>query len=171
MTLEERMGAFTVQGISFPIEIAGFTRGEIIDNEVRTKGLGTTIAYGQPPFGKATIFVYDKGLRDISDGPDGQVREEFDIATQDVFSRAQIPGGPAIELVSRYGTGTPLTRREFLCAEFVQHSPNGQMRSFLYVTGAKVNFVKIRVTLATDDPRDPSARNFANAVAKVLWNA
>jgi hypothetical protein len=57
------------------------------------------------------------------------------------------------------GTCVP-TKRKFLL---------GSRRTFLYVTGAANRFVKIRVTLRTNDAKDPAARNFADTVAGALW--
>jgi hypothetical protein len=82
--------------------------------------------------------------------------------------RGRLPG-KKIALVDRYGTGSPERGREFLCYEFVLSDELGSRRTFLYVTGAASRFVKIRVTLRTNDAKDPAARNFADAVAGRLW--
>jgi hypothetical protein len=38
------------------------------------------------------------------------------------------------------------------------------------MTAAKGQFVKLRVTLQTNDATDPTARNFADAFASRLWH-
>jgi hypothetical protein len=74
-----------------------------------------------------------------------------------------------VKLVDRYGTGTPERGQEFLCAEFILTEVRDLRRSFLYLTGAGEKFLKIRVTLMTNDATSPEARNFADAVASGLW--
>jgi hypothetical protein len=93
---------------------------------------------------------------------------EFNQATHDVLSVGR-PAAGSVELASRYGTGAPERGKEFLCAEFMLRDDLGSRRTFLYVTGAAHKFLKIRVTLRTNDAADPTARNFADAVASSLW--
>jgi hypothetical protein len=139
MIIEGPSGEITVRGIKFPERIATFERvGQVTNNEIGAKGLGFTIAYGRTSLGKATIFVYDKGIPDIPDGPDGLlVLREFNLATEDVFNSPRLLSDRSFELVGRYGTGAPERGREFLCAEFLEHTQKGTARSFLYLTGAK----------------------------------
>jgi hypothetical protein len=147
---------------------AGFTRGKTINYERGHPGLGHSVAY-RGDQGEATIYIYTKGQSNIPDGPRSEtVMLEFNEATSEVLSLAQSAGG-RIELVERYGTGSPERGEEFLCAEFNLTDNYGSRRTFLYLTGATGNFVKIRVTLRTNEPTDPTARNFADAVAGGLW--
>lgn len=99
--------------------------------------------------------------------PAPQVREEFAQAIVEVTSVA----GGGIELIGAYGTGTPERGMEFLCAEFRLLDTPRARRTFLYLTGADGRFVKLRVTLRTDDETDATARNFADAVAMGLWRS
>ena len=150
-------------GLMLSAEYAGYTRGKILDNERTHPGLGITMAYHGGERGEATIYIYNLGQKNIPDGPTSNVvRAEFDKTTREVFEAGQVAGN-RIELVSRYGTG------EFLCSEFIITEDHGSHRSFLYVTGANENFVKIRITLRTNDETDATARNFADAVASGLW--
>jgi hypothetical protein len=73
------------------------------------------------------------------------------------------------ELVNRYGTGSPDRGEEFLCPEFLLMDHLGTRRTFLYLTGARRNFVKIRVTLGANDAADARARHLADAVTERLW--
>jgi hypothetical protein len=157
-----------VAGILLDAAYLGFTRGKIIDNELAQPGYGYTIAYHGGPQGEATIYIYDKGYDDIPDGPVSEVvLTEFDQATQEALSLQ--PAGRSLELVDRYGTGSPERGREFLCAVFVVRDGLEPRRSYLYLTGANGNFVKIRITLHTNDAADPTARIFADSVATRLW--
>src|SRR6516164_2175872 len=134
-----------VGGITLDSAYAGFNRGKVTENEKANPGLGFTVAY-HGDMGDATIYVYDKNRSEIPDDPISQaVIEEFDHATLDVHSVGRLRG-KKIELVDRYGTGSPERGVEFLCAEFVLNDESGSKRTFLYVTGAANRFVKIRVT-------------------------
>ena len=148
---------------------AGFERGKITNNEPQNPDLGYSTAYHGRHLGEATIYVYDLGQEDIPDGPTSRtILDEFNRATNDVLA---LPiNGRRVELIDRYGTGAPDRGKEFLCAEFVLEDEVGRRRSFLYLTGADRHFVKIRVTLRSNDPADPTAREFADAVAFHLWD-
>lgn len=168
MTEEERESVL-VGGIAWETGYAGFSRGKLTDNERDSPGLGYTIAYHGGHKGEATVFIYTKGQRDIPDGPISEtVMGEFNQATHEIIQFGQL-GDKRLELVSRYGTGSPDRGKEFLCAEFILTDGLGSRRTFLYVTGCAKNFVKIRITLHTNDAADPTARNFVDIVASRLW--
>lgn len=170
MSEETGQARASIFGISLPPKIGVFERGKVTNNEVTHSGLGYSVAYSSASSGEATVYIYDKGLLDIPEGPmEPVIRREFDQATQDVLNWAQSREDQTTELLSRYGTGSPNTRREFLCSEFLSDIRGNTVRTFLCVTGAEGKFVKLRVTLTTDDPRDPTARNFADALAVILW--
>jgi hypothetical protein len=97
------------------------------------------------------------------------VQEEFDRATQDVVDLHGSRPCTRLQLVGRYGVGAPDTGPTFLCAEFVLSDFNGSRRTFVYLTAASEKFVKVRITLRTNDVTDPTARNFADALASQLW--
>jgi len=118
--------------------------------------------------GRSHDLRLQQGQCDIPDGPISEtVMAEFNQATREILSFGQ-SAGRTIELVSRYGTGSPERGKELLCAEFILSDDSGSRRTFVYLTGAAGNFVKIRVTLRTNDATDPTARNFADAVASRL---
>jgi hypothetical protein len=166
MEQSEMTDEFVVGRVKLRKEYAGFHYGGMINNETEHPGLGFTFMYRGGEKGEATIFTYGSGAPAVPDGPMSPVvMEEFRRATDDVVAVE----GRAVELVDRYGTGTPDRGREFLCAEFVVTDKNGARRSFLYLTGAFGQFFKIRVSLKTNDPADATARNFADAVAAGLW--
>jgi len=168
MTDHARGERISVGGVALDSAYAGFARGKVTENEKTHPGYGYTVAY-HSDMGEATVYVYSKSQSEIPDGPTSPVvMEEFNQATQEILSLRQLTG-EEIDLVDRYGTGSPERGREFLCAEFVLSAESGSRRTFLYVTGAANLFVKIRATLHTDDERDPTARNFADAVASQLW--
>lgn len=155
-----------VNGIELLRIYAGFEQGAITNNETNHTGLGYSVAYHGREKGEATIYIYGKTLTDIPDGPASPpTREEYEQAIAEVASIA----GRAIELIGTYVTGSPERGMEFLCAEFRLSDTKGTRRTFLYLTAAGGRFVKLRVTLRTDDETDATARNFADAVAIGLW--
>jgi hypothetical protein len=156
-----------IDGLILPVYCAGFEVGSVIDNELGNPGLGHTIAYHGGALGESAVYVYDRGLIDIPENPMSEiVRHEFAIAIQDVLS-AQTPD-KRVTLIERYGTGSPDRGLEFLCAEFILTDEAGERRTLLYVTGAQSRFVKVRITLRTNDATDPTARNFVDALAATL---
>jgi len=169
MTSHARGESISVGGVALESAYAGFSRGNVTDNEKENPGYGYTVAYHGGNRGEATVYVYNKNQRKIPDGPTSEVvKAEFDRATDEVLSLGAL-GGREIELVSRFWTVSAERGEEFLCADFVVSDSLGPRRTFVFMTGAGGNFVKIRVTLRTNDPTDPTARNFADAVASRLW--
>jgi hypothetical protein len=68
-----------VGGIRLGMHYSGFVRGKVTDNESKNPGLGVTVAYHGGDQGESTIFIYDKGLSQIPNGPTSQlVRQEFE---------------------------------------------------------------------------------------------
>jgi len=74
--------------------------------------------------------------------------------------------------VSSCGYGSPVLLLN-VCARTFQsweiYHVNASRRTFLYVTGAANRFVKVRVTLHTNDVRHPAARDFVDAIGSQLW--
>lgn len=158
-----------ISGVKFETSIGPFELGNVINNESRGPGLGRTIAYHGGSYGEATVYVYDLQLTDIPDrSMSAIVRTEFDRATHDVFRVAQHTGSEA-KLLKRYGTGSPDRGHEFLCAEFQLIKDGISKRSFLYLTAANNNFVKIRISLPDKKYASKIARSFADQVASSLW--
>jgi hypothetical protein len=95
-----------VGGLRLSAEYAGFSRGNVMNNEREFPGQGFTVPYHGGANRKATIFIYDKGLRDIPDDPLSElVRQEFDQAWHEVV--ALYSPHKRVELVIRYCTRLP----------------------------------------------------------------
>lgn len=156
---------------SIPLEAdyAGFARGSVINNETTKPGLGFTVRY-HSSLGEATIYIYNKNIAEIPDGPMSEVvLNEFNLAIREVLLLGESKR-EEVNLIDRYGTGSPHRGREFLCAEFVITDPSGPRQSFLYITGVAGHFLKIRITLQPNHERNLTAREFADAVAGQLWS-
>ena len=108
-----------IRGGKLCAEYVGFIRGSVTDNGPIDPGLGFSITYRAGSRGESTVYLYDKGINGIPDGPMSQlVRQEFDRATKEVLYIGRQRPDTLIELVDRYGTGAPERGPEFLCAEF-----------------------------------------------------
>lgn len=59
-------------GLSLPYGIGWFHYDSIIDNERTNAGLGKSIAYSAPE-SKMTLYIYDKGIKDIPDDLDSPI--------------------------------------------------------------------------------------------------
>ncbi|MGF3027969.1 hypothetical protein ACQVP2_34905 [Methylobacterium aquaticum] len=152
---------------TFPSQIGPFKKGRVVSHEARHPGAGYGIAYHGNIADEATVYVYDNRLDSIpSDPMDEIVLGEFQATMRDIHQH-YASQGVAPELVGQYGTGSPSRGLEFLCAEFL--IPSTSTRTFLYVTGAYNQFVKLRVSYRDRGEADPTARNFADQVAEILW--
>src|SRR6266436_1040682 len=110
---DARSESISVGSVALDAAYAGFSRGNVIDNEKAHPGYGHTVAYHGGDRGEATIYVYSKRQRDIADGPiSEEVKAEFNQATREVLSLGQL-AGRKIELISRYWTGSPERGEEF----------------------------------------------------------
>jgi hypothetical protein len=169
-TMADELGDLRRLGFDLPKQVIGFARGRITDNEPHQPGLGYTIAYHGPSGEQATVYVYDLGISGIPDGPlNAAVRAAFDQATTAAMAAAGLLD-MTVELVDRYGTGNLNDGAQYLCAEFMIQTNSGtHKRSYLYLTGYKGKFVKIRATVPTSDPTVATAREFADAIASALW--
>ena len=132
-------------------------------------GYGVTVAYHGGERGEATVYVYNKGQQDIADwtivgNGTGGVRPG---------DGRSLAGGTIDRQKDRacqpIWAGSPERGKEFLCSEIIVSDDLGTQRTFLYLSGASGSFVKIRVTLRTNDETDATARNFADSVARGLW--
>jgi hypothetical protein len=75
-----------IVGVRLNAQYSGFTRAKVIDNERENPSLGFTVVYHGGDQGESTVYIYDKKLPEIPDGPMSQlVRQEFDQATNDVM--------------------------------------------------------------------------------------
>lgn len=147
--------------------IGPFERGDTLDNEQARSGLGYTIAYSYPGRSKAMVYVYDRGVATVPTGLDSPILlQEFARATSEVLAFGQLTS-TVTTMVDRYATAGAGADPQFLCAEF-RISNDPPIRSYLYLTGAGDKFVKLRVTMADDDPSDPTPREFADVVASIL---
>jgi hypothetical protein len=159
--------AITLFGITFPEKIGPFFIGDTTNFESTNPGLGYSIAY-KSHFGAATIYIYDNGVSDIPNGPNGsEIMEQFENETLVVLNQP-VAGDGSIKLKERFGTGSPARGAGFLCAVFQVTDDTGSRLSYLYLTGYSGKLVKVRCSNYSQDPNGFTPRDFADEFAQQL---
>ncbi len=132
------------RGIKIPVQISGFNRIKVIDNEPTSKGLGITISYGTPDI-KATVFIYDKGITDLREGINNPtVQAHAQQALQDIFTIH--PDAKVLDMLKQgSGSCTSYLRVKLVYEEGQDHTREA-IHSYLYLGSKKGNFVKVRVS-------------------------
>jgi hypothetical protein len=160
--------SFSLFGIMFPEKIGPFFLGETTNYETTTPGLGYSVVY-TAHFGEVNAYIYDKGIEDIPDGPNGDIiLEQFKQEASGIINRPKTEDC-SIEFIEQFGTGSPERGAEFLCAVFGVSDNNGNRYSYLYLTGYEGKLVKLRCTIFAKDPKGYTSRNFADDFASILW--
>lgn len=77
------LGAGT--GMGLPYQLGWLHFDGLTNNEEAQAGMGVSVAYGAPST-KATVFIYNKGLAEISSGNESLLIGEFDQAVADILS-------------------------------------------------------------------------------------
>lgn len=124
-------------------------------------GLGTSVGYQHPIVGIATIYIYDKGEKEISSGGKSDlVLEEMALVKQEieqVYSGEDyanlkhiMDAAPSVE-----GSGKAATLLASVYSfDAVREQPPQRM-SYALMTGFRNRFLKLRYTLAADAERTP----------------
>jgi hypothetical protein len=140
---EEQAGADKLE-LAFP-DIDGFQKGKI--NRYPQPGLGYSIGYITPEKILATIYVYNGGLDKIPDGPGSEaVKQQILNAKGDIYELKKrgdydtvTPRGDEKPQEVPLGKGAKALRLSF------EIGFDGQkLVSYIFVTGYKNHFVKIR---------------------------
>jgi hypothetical protein len=158
----------SVRGFRFPAALAGFERGEILDNEHRGKGLGVSVAYRAPGI-KATVFVYDLQIRDLPEGIGSPVVQAQAVqAVRDVFA-AYVD----VQVLEDLAPG-PQRCGDFLRAKLSYIEPRSTakevLHSYVYLGSKGGSFVKLRLTYPAAMAASGAAsaeRAFAQALCRI----
>lgn len=132
------------RGIRLPVEISGFNRIQVINNESTSKGLGITISYSAPGI-KATVFIYDKGISDLREGINNPiVQTHAQQALQDIFTIH--PDAKVLDDLHQGSGSCTSYLRVKLVYEEGQDRAREAFHSYLYLSSKKGSFVKVRVS-------------------------
>jgi hypothetical protein len=133
-------------------EIKGLTRGK---TETFPKAeLGYSVPYDAPDFA-ATVYVYNLGLKKITDGAKSdEAKGEMKRAVSDLHRAKKAGFYKSVKEVGKEET-VPFDKakgsKEALRLRFEVERKDGVKLSEVYVTGYKDHFVKIRITHEPDD--------------------
>lgn len=135
-------------GLTFPATLAGLAIDSITDWEQKRPGMGQSIAYVSPQV-KATIFIYTAGLPQIREGIESSsAQASFIQAMNEIFMAEKwgfLTSASLLESnrVAIASAGKVIT---LLHAAFQLGEDGTERLSYLYVTGYRNRFVKLRLT-------------------------
>ena len=159
-------GAAVAQGISekgvaFPESIEGFVRGQRVDYDPKEPGFGFSYGYNAPG-SFATVYVYDLRLRNIPSSADAPlIQRQRDQAVSDVLEATKQGLYQSSTVKRKYLLRGPGGRPAYSAAEFSLVREGRSYDSFVYVTGWKGNFLKIRYSTLTHQASARDADRFA----------
>jgi hypothetical protein len=161
-----------LSGLPLPEELGKLRRTEIIDDEAQHPGLGTAVYYNTPGL-RATVYIYNAGQRTIPDGIGSQiVKANYEAAMTEVRKASSIG---VYTLTSDVSAGSsylvPASKTiPVFSAEFSYRQDGAEFFSWLYVTGAKNNLIKLRISSLIDDKDrvESTRREFLKGVAGLL---
>jgi hypothetical protein len=133
-------------GLSFPDQLGSATQAK--GQRYPQPGLGHGIDYRGPGYG-ASVYVYDRGAKDIPDGIEGAiVRSEFARARSDIFAIQKQQNQPEPQLLKE--STVRVNGFDFLTATYQYPRSGTDTYSVVAMTGFRRHFVKLRIsTLAS----------------------
>ncbi len=135
-------------GICFPEELAGMTRGKIRDLETDFPGYGLSVGYSAPRI-NATIYIYNLERDEIKDGAGTDfINLYFMQLIEDIYAIEERGFYSSVNKLSESVTflGTGDDSQQFLKASFEYVQQKVKRRSYMYLTGSRNHFFKIRYT-------------------------
>lgn len=142
------IAADVYRGLALPAELAGFERGEMTDFEPRAKGFGMSIRYDTPGI-KATVYLYDMGIRGLPEGADNQnVQAQAQQSMRDIEQMHS-----DVRILEAFAHG-PDSCSNFLRTKvsYIEARSGAALHSYLYLGSKKGNFVKLRVSHGAELP-------------------
>ncbi|HBC87745.1 MAG TPA: hypothetical protein DCZ94_12380 [Lentisphaeria bacterium] len=140
----------------------------MVDYEKKNKGLGVGLSYRAPGI-NADIYVYDFRIKDILDGTNSEtVKKHFEEVSGDIYQYEKMKKYKDVKALGEMEKKN-MAGIDFLCRKFTYSSEGKDKESFIYLTGYKGNFLKIRITHAAKDEKlAGEAANFASKVFEIL---
>lgn len=130
-------------GLRFPDRLGGFVLEG--GQQAPRLELGHILQYAGRNF-IGSVYVYNGGRPSVPDGVRNPVvQAEFEQAQSDIFAVARMRGWPAP--VKSADAVTRDTSVEFLTATYRLDSPSAQQDSVVAITGARGQFIKVRMTV------------------------
>jgi hypothetical protein len=162
--------AVTYFGLTFPDRVADAQIGTTNDFEAKNPGLGYGVRYQKPGWA-IDIYIYDLGRPSIPDdvGSDA-LKAQLEQAQGDVFEQQKRGVYAQVKVTGSYVVKDGGGRARFRCEDFnYVRQPEGNVDSFLCLTGWNNKFVKFRLTTRHDPRSGGETRRFMEAWLKILW--
>ncbi len=165
MTMSDELVA---GGITFQSQYGPFELEKIINYEDKEPGQGVSFGYKAINSEVVTIYIYNKKLEFIPEGPESDVVMEEFVNTIDGIIYKFKSENKNIWLIEKYWTGSPESGKEFLCSQFLVNNKGLCYLTYMYLTVSNNHFVKIRISLRTTDRAVTTARDFVDEIANTL---
>jgi len=140
-------------GIVFPDRLAGLEKkADITDFEPDYPGFGISVGYNGPGI-TVTVYLYTLGIKRIPAGPDSSIlKEELQHAEGDITTMEERGSYANVKKISE--GKAPLNVNgsgPVALYAYYRYTQNGESRvSYLYLTGFRNHFLKIRFTYDKD---------------------
>lgn len=132
--------------LEFP-EVEGWIADEVRYYPV--KELGYSVNYNSKTGGRVSVYVYDKGLKTISDDLTKDVlKDEIELAAQDIFKAKELGAYQKVkqEKSDQIVLGGTNGKTAALRRTFTLVVNDRELTSEIYLFGFQNNFIKIRAT-------------------------
>lgn len=158
-------------GILFPEKITGLENVKVTDYEAKNPGLGVGVSYRSPTI-KADVYLYTEALPSIPDGVESPlITQHFQQICGDIYTLEKIGAYHSVERLSegKVSLGTHVA----LSASFSYFQDGVEQLSYIYLTGYKNHFLKIRFTYhkSTESNGKTSLNTFLGRIGELLANS
>jgi hypothetical protein len=168
--LASARAAVTHFGLTFPDRVGDAQIGTTRDFEANDPGLGYGVKYQKPGWA-IDIFIYDLGRKSIPDDPESDVlKAQVAQAHGDIFEQQKAGAYTDVKVTASYVIRDARKRVRFACEDFnYVRKPEGNVDSYLCLTGWHNKFVKFRLTTLHGSRSAPEARRFMESWFRILW--
>ena len=158
-------------GILFPEKIMGLENVRVTDYEASYPGFGVGVSYRSPTI-KADVYLYTGGLPSIPDGVESTlVTQHFQQICGDIYTLEKSGSYHSVERLSegKVSLGTHVA----LSASFSYFQDGVEQVSYIYLTGYKNHFLKIRFTYhkSAESNGKTSLNTFLGRIGELLANS
>lgn len=148
-----------IDGYPFPAKIAGLTRGQKVD--YNSPGLGFSVRYEVPGETWADIFIYDLEQELASEDARELAADQREIAVDDIKNAVSAGSYQDAKLIAKADAASYAKAHLTITQKGVTRD------SFIFVTVARKNFIKIRYTTSAKNANQ-IADQFAGEYARQL---
>lgn len=140
-------------GYTFPVAVLDFRRSSVHDFEPQHPGLGFAVGYQSETL-RVTVYVYDGGATGIGEGSKTPaVARELDQAYADMrkaVEQGAYQAGARYEAAGEGDVAWPDVPVAYRYRALDLIAGSSRRRSYLFLTGLRGKFLKLRITAAQD---------------------